>query len=56
MGERCNELQRKIEEQTERMAEVWSLKHDDEESAGNVYECMRVEQICDRRKLEVLRG
>ena len=56
MGERCSELQRKIEEQTERMAEVWSLNHDDEEAAGDVYECMRVQQIRDRRKLEVLRG
>lgn len=51
-----NELQRKIEEQTERMAEVWSLNHDDEESASDVYECMGVQQIHVKRKLEVLRG
>lgn len=56
LGERCNELQRKIDKRSERMAEVWSLNHDEEEAGGDVYECLREEQIRERMRLEAIRA
>ena len=37
LGERCNELQVKIQKRSARMAEVWSFNHDDEETGGDTY-------------------
>lgn len=56
LGEKCNELQRNIEKRTQRMAEVWSLNHDEEEAGGDKYECLREKQVRERKRLEALRA
>ncbi|PWA46277.1 hypothetical protein CTI12_AA514350 [Artemisia annua] len=56
VGEKCNEVKRKIDIGDQRMAEVLSLNDDEEEAAGDTYECLRQKQVRNRRRLEALRG
>ena len=54
IAECCNELETIIEQRTARMTEVWLLDHDDEEAAWQIYECLRLDQVRERKRLEVL--
>lgn len=56
LGERCDELQHKIQQKTARLAKLWSLNHDEEESAGDVYECEHSALIRLHGRLEVVIG
>ena len=56
VGEKCNELQTKIDIGDQRMAEVLSLNEEEEEAAGDTYECLRQKQFRNRRRLEALRA
>ena len=52
--ERRDQLQTTIQEKSARMAELWSLNHDEEESAGDVYDCEHEVLIRLRKRLEVV--
>ncbi|PWA53516.1 hypothetical protein CTI12_AA444450 [Artemisia annua] len=56
LGERRDELQSTIEQKTARLAEIWNLNHDEEESAGDVYECEHKVLVRLRKRLEVITG
>ena len=54
LGERRDELLTTIEQKTARLAELWNLNHDEEESAGDVYECEHKVLVRLRGRLEVI--
>lgn len=54
LGERRDQLQTTIQQKSDRLAELWSLNHDEEESAGDVYECEHEDLVSLRRRLEVV--
>ena len=54
LGERRDQLQTTIQEKSARMAELWSLNHDEEESTGDVYDCEHEVLIRLRKRLEVV--
>ncbi|PWA36567.1 hypothetical protein CTI12_AA598540 [Artemisia annua] len=54
LGERRDELQSTIEQKTARLAELWNLNHDQEESAGDVYNCEHKVLVRLRGRLEVI--
>ncbi|PWA85684.1 Armadillo-like helical [Artemisia annua] len=54
LGERRNELQSTIQQKTARLAELWYLNHDEEESAGDVYDCEHTALVRLRGRLEVI--
>lgn len=54
LGERRDQLQTTIQEKSARMAELWSLNHDEEESAGDVYHCEHEVLVRLRKRLEVV--
>ena len=54
LGERRDLLQTTIQQKSDRLAELWSLNHDEVESAGDVYECEHVDLVRLRRRLEVV--
>ena len=54
LGERRNELEAKIKIRTARMAELWSIDHDDEVAGWVIYENLRKVQIRERIRLEAL--
>ena len=56
LGERRDELQSTIEQKTARLAEVYNLNHDEEESAGDVYHCEHKVLVRLRRRLEVVKN
>ena len=56
LGERRDELQSTIQQKIARLAELWSLNHDEEESAGDVYDCEHSALVRLRGRLEVVIG
>lgn len=54
LGERRDQLQITIQQKSDRMAELWSLNHDEEESAGDVYKCEHEVLVRLRKRLEVV--
>lgn len=56
LGERRDELQTTIQQKSDRLAELWRLNHDEEESAGDVYECEHKTLVRLRGRLEVVTG
>lgn len=56
LGERRDELQASIERRSARLADLWKLNHDEEESAGDVYDCEHKFLVKQRARLEVLTG
>ena len=54
LGERRDQLQTTIQQKTDRLAELWSLNHDEEESAGDVYDCEHTDLVRLRRRLEMV--
>ena len=54
LGERRDELQSTIQQKIARLAELWSLNHDEEESAGDVYHCEHKSLVRLRNRLEMV--
>ena len=54
LGERRDELQSTIQKKTAWLAEIWSLNHDEEESAGDVYHCEHKSLVRLRNRLEMV--
>ena len=56
LGERRDQLQTTIQQKSARMAELWSLNQDEEESASavDVYDCEQEVLIRLRKRLEVV--
>ena len=54
LGEKRDELQSTIEQKITRLAELWDLDHDEEQSAGDVYACEHKVMVRLRGRLEVI--
>ena len=54
LGERRDLLQTTIQQKSDRLAELWSLNHDEVEAAGDVHECEHVDLVRLRRRLEMV--
>ncbi|PWA55185.1 hypothetical protein CTI12_AA429710 [Artemisia annua] len=56
LGEKRDELQSTIDQKTAHLAELWSLNHDEEDSAGDVYACEHAVLVRLRKRMEVIIG